>query len=543
MTTSPALRVTNTEPDDHSRKHSRATAYAASGSWPLLVVVVALSALAVWIVSPRFTIDGPSLVDDWAAISRSPDQLSRLVRLENPELERFRPSWIAWNYLQWHTFDGPRGLVGPNAWNIVRLLVFVIGMTLLTALMLPRARGLRETIIHAALAGLPAFAVLTVPKFARDFAWFGPQEPLLLGGLALGGALLALTARSLLDASPVRRWPVALAAVGGSFFWLVGVYQKEAALCAIPLIAAAFYAGRAHLAGWRRVSRARRRGLVVLGLVAALPLVHVAIEALRIALRGDIVYGAQVDGGAGIKRGLRVLYDWSHEAMPLNARYLMLAAVALVVVAALVRRKIDVLAVGALAAGALSIVFAAQSGVAVSRYYIPIYALCAVALSLSLARFPEVVQATGVLLVFFAFTPPTEPHAEVSRWSAEEQEHAKIVSLVADLERSGCTVAAQSLDLETSVALPVLVKLDSPAGYRQCVPGGAYFVLPAYPPARLSLLRACAPGRVQPIELGRLLGVYACSELRTGPIRDPDLGLVQPRQLLAAYRFPRMLTR
>jgi len=51
---------------------------------------VVVSVFAVWIVSPRFAIDGHSLVDDWSAISRSPDQLEALTRLENPEAERFR---------------------------------------------------------------------------------------------------------------------------------------------------------------------------------------------------------------------------------------------------------------------------------------------------------------------------------------------------------------------------------------------------------------------------------------------------------------------
>ena len=162
-----------------------------------------MSVFAVWIVSPRFAIDGPSLVDDWSAISRSPDQLAAVLRFENPEAERFRPSWIAWNYVQWHTFDAPQGLVGPNAWNVLRVLVFVVGMSLLTALMLPRARGRRQSVVHAGLAVLPAFTVLAVPKFARDFAWFGPQEPLLLGGLALGGSLLWIAASSLLADGPV----------------------------------------------------------------------------------------------------------------------------------------------------------------------------------------------------------------------------------------------------------------------------------------------------------------------------------------------------
>ena len=542
LTVSPTPPLPDAESRHGFGARSRVCAYAASGGL-IFIVVVAVSALAVWIMSPRLTIDGPSLVDDWSAISASPHQVSRLVRLENPEVGRFRPSSIAWNDLQWHTFDAPRGLVGPRAWNFLRLLVFVTGMTVMTALMLPRARGSRETIIHAALAGLPAFAVVTVPKFATDFARFGPQEPLLLGGLALGGALLAVTARLLLASAPIRPVPVASAAVGGSFFWLLGVYQKEVALSAIPLVAAALYAGRSHLGSWRRVSRKRRRALVALGVVVALPLVHMAVEVIRISLRGDVVYETDVGDGARIARGLRVLYDWSHEAMPLNSRYLMVVSVVLVVVVAAVRRKIDVLAVGALASGALSIVFAAQTEVVATRYYIPIYALFIVALSLSLAQLPTLVQAAGVLLVFFAFMPPYEPRAEVSRWSAEEQQQTKIVSLVADLHRSGCTVAVQSLDPETSLALPVLVKLHTTVTERHCIPRGAYFVLPAYPPPSLSLLRVCVRRRLEPIELGRSLGVYSCGQLRTGLIRDPDLGLVRPHQLLAAYRFPSAVKR
>ena len=487
--------------------------------WPLLAVVVALSVFAVWILSPRFAIDGPSLVDDWSAISRSPDQLEALARLENPEVERFRPSWIVWNYLQWHTFDAPQGLVGPNVWNIVRLLLFVVGITLLTALMLPRAHGFRESIVHACLAGVPAFAVLTVPKFARDFAWFGPQEPLLIGGLALGGALLALTVRSLLSEDPIRVSSTVAMGVGGCLFWLLGVYQKEVALGAIPLIAAALYTGRPTLSRWRHVSVGRQRALGALSVVAALPLAHVAVETARIALRGDIVYGAEVDAGAGIARGLEVLYEWWPEAMPQTARNLMLCTVALVVLVSIIRRSLDALALGALASGGLTILFAAQSGFAASRYYIPFYVLIAVAGCLSLARLPDPVQAAGVLVVFFAFVPVNETRDEVRRWSDEEQQHSEIVALVAGLERSGCTLAAAGLDLETDLALPVLVANESSGVTRACTDGGAYFVLPPPPAEDLPLLRACADGRLEPIEVGSLLGVYECGRLRAGAER------------------------
>lgn len=505
--------------------------------WPLALVVAGLSALAIWLVSPRFAIDGPSLVDDWAAISRSPDQVSNLLHLSNPEPERFRPAWIFWNYVQWNTFDAPRGLVGPNAWNVVRILLFVVGITLMTWLLLPQARARREAVIRACLAGIPVFAVIAVPKFARDFAWFGPQEPLLLGGLALGGSLLALAARALLAEDDPRPFVTAVMAVAGSLFWLVGVYEKELSLCAIPLVAAVLFGSREKARSWSRRGTGRRVALGAVGAVVVLPLLHVAVETARITIRGDIVYEAKVDGGAGIVHGLHVLYDWSHEAMPLQSRYLLVAALVLTAVAAVYRRRVDVLALGALASGALATVFAAQSGVAVSRYYIPLVALFAVALSLSLARFPELVRAAGVLFVFFAFVPLTETRAEVQRWSDEEQQHALLVRRVADLERSGCTVAVAGLDLETGLALPVLVGLDRSSSGQQCAEGGAYLVLPPYFDDNLSLAKTCAPGALEPLVLGRLAGVYECRRLRAGKIADPKLGSLTSAELLAAYRL------
>jgi hypothetical protein len=483
--------------------------------WPLLTAVVAVAVFAVWIVSPRFAIDGPSLVDDWSAISRSPEQLSAVLRFENPEPERFRPSWIAWNYVQWHTFGAPQGLAGPNAWNLLRVLMFVVGMSLLTALMLPRARDRRESIVYAGLAVLPAFTVLAVPKFARDFAWFGPQEPLLLGGLALGGSLLWIAASALLDDAPVGRIATAASAAAGSLFWLVGVYQKEVALSAIPLMAAALFVARARLSRWKERSAARRYALAAIGAIVVFPLLHVAIQVIRITLRGELVYGAEVDGGAGIRRGLEILYDWASEAMPQTARDLMFVTVALVVVASVVRRRVDVLAVGALVSGLLTIVFAAQSGVAVSRYYIPLLALFAVAASLSLARLPDLIGAAGLLVAFFAFMPPTETRAEVQQWSGEEQQHAQIVQLVAQLEHSGCIVAADGLDLETSLALPQLTSLEGPSRERTCT-AEAYLVLPPYGTEGLALTKTCRRGALAPVLVGRLLGVFACSRLGTG---------------------------
>jgi hypothetical protein len=501
------------------------------------VVVALVAGLAVWLISPRFEIDTPSLVDDWASLSRSDDQVARLVRLDNPEPQRFVPSVAIWSYVQWHTFDAPGGLVGPNFWNLVRLFTLVVGLSLLTAVALPVRPGAWNAVLLAALAGIPAFAVVTVPKFARDLARFGPQEPMLVGALALGGALLVLAAWELLTTSrPIGRWSTAALATGGSVAWIFGAYHKETSVCAIPLIAAVVFAGRDRLRAWPLVGTSRRIALGVLAAVVALPLLHVAIEGTRLAARGDLIYGAEVEGGGDLWSGFVDLYDWAHEPLPDNARLLMWSALALTAFAAVVRRRIDAIAVGALASGVLSLAFAGQSGVLATRYYIPVYALFAVAFALSLARLPTLVQVAGVLCVFFAFMPPTAVRDEVQSWTDEEVAGSAVVRDVAALEASGCTIAIAGVDPETTEALPVLVRLESATAPSSC--GGAPAHLLLGPDgASTSLYSACADGALTPVTESPLVTLHRCGRLSANAVRDPALGLVRPEQLLAVQRF------
>jgi hypothetical protein len=507
------------------------------GALALLLVVAAVFALAVWVVSPRFEIDTPSLVDDWASLSRSGDQVADLLRLRNPEEQRFVPSLALWSWLQWHTFDAPSGLVGPNAWNLLRILVLVAGLTLLTAVALPRRRdpgGVWGALLHAALAGIPAFAVVTVPKFARDMARFGPQEPMLVGALALGGALLVLAARSLLAPSPVPRRVVALT-LAGSLVWVFGAYHKETSVCALPLLAAVAWAGRGRLGEWGFLSRARKVVLGVLAAVVLLPLVHVAVAGARLAARGDLIYGADVEGGGDVWSGFVDLYDWAHEAMPENARLLMWAALALTALVAVVRRKLDVIALGALASGVASLALAGQSGVLATRYYIPAYALFAVAFALSLARLPAPVRLAGVLCVLFAFVPLPDTRGEVERWTAEEVAGAAVVQEVAALDVSGCALAIEGVDPETTQALPVLVRLQSEEA-RTCGDARAYLLL--HPNGEnTTLYSACAEGALQAVVESPLVHLHRCGRLADGPVRDPELGEVTPERLLELQRF------
>jgi hypothetical protein len=510
-------------------------------AWSLVAVAVAIFGLGVWLVSPRFEIDSPSLVDDWIAVTQGGEELEELFRHGNAEEQRFRPSWTVWNALQWHTFDAPDGLVGPNAWNLARLAVLVAGLMLLVALALPPPRGRVEAVVHAFVAGVPALLVVTVPKFARDLARFGTQEPLLVGGMALGGSLLVLAAREVLSPAPLPRARIAALLAAGSLLWLAGVYQKEISLGALPLLAAVLVAGRGRLRGWRSLSRARQRLLAAIAVVVALPLAHVAIESARIAARGDLVYGAQVDAGRGIVDGLAILYDWSTEVFSLTARRVVIAALVLTALVALFRRRLDLVALGALGTGAFALVLTAQSGVAVSRYYIPAYALAGVALALSLARLPVVLQAIGVAGLALAFLPATEARTEVEGWTVEERAGAALVEILAGLDANGCSIAMAGIDQETSLALAALVARDDRLPTGGCASGDVHLVLRPYGEGA-ALAAACARGALElvasPFSLeGGGVEIHRCSELGTAPVRDPALGVLAPDELVAARRF------
>jgi hypothetical protein len=504
----------------------------------LVVVGALVSGLATWLISPRFELDTPSVVDDWYGIAVVPDQLREVARFENPELERYRPGWVAWQALQWHTLDAPDGMVGPNLWGVLRIVILVAGLTLMTSVMLPRPRSARDAVLHAAVAAIPAFLVVVVPKFAVDLARFGPQEPVLVGGMALGGSLLVLAARPLLDpARPVPRLRTALLVLAGLVVWALGTYHKETALAVVPLLAAVLVAGRDRIAGWRDLSRPRRISLLVVTGIFLLPLLHVTVESIRILRGGDLIYDAEVDSGRGMLEGVQLLWDWRDEALPLAGRWLAVAAFGLTLLVLVLRRRIDFLALGALASGALALTLAGQSGVVATRYYIPSYALFAVAFALSLARLPTPFQVAGLAAVSLAFTPFAPIQEEVRRWVDGEQREGAVIRAVG--EQRGCTIATAGLDLERVFALPVLIALEQRGRETggACERGPTYMLVGNVEAAR-PLLRACDRGALTLVRSSEpFLSLFRCGRLRDERVRDPEIGTVDPEELVAVRRL------
>ena len=205
--------------------------------------------VAVWVVSPRLAITGPSLIDDWYALTHGSAEARQLVHRDLPDGIRYYPAWILWNYAQWRLPGAPGSLVGPNLLDLARILVLVAGLTAATNLVLPRSASPTR---HALLAALPALLVISTPGFAVDLARFGPQEPLLVGGIAAGGALLWWAARAVVDGRWLRAW--ALGVPGGAL-WLTGVYMKETSVCVLIGLSFIIAANGRRLRSLSRLSR------------------------------------------------------------------------------------------------------------------------------------------------------------------------------------------------------------------------------------------------------------------------------------------------
>ncbi len=460
-----------------------------------LLAVTAAVGVAVWVVSPRFSIDGPSLVDDWSAIERSPAQVRHLVRLftsadVGPSGQRYRPGWVLWNQVQWHTLGAPSGLAGPNFWDVARLLLLVGGVSSVVAVVLHLRIGLTSRMSWAAIALAPLLVVST-PQFAVDLARFGPQEPLLIGAMTLGGSLLSLGIAGLLDHTQ-RFARIGLLLAVGYAFWLVGVYQKESSVCVAALTPFAVAAARQELMRVGALDRARRWLLAAIAIAVAAPVAHVTVEVVLIARRGELVYGmtAQPSGGTASKVADSLIQMPS--SLGSLAGWALLVCLIAIVVRSIARRESDWMQIGLLVVALAFLGWSAQSGVFPSRYYMPTVALASIGLCVFLvqlsgrARVGAFALATGLTVVSLAAA-----HSKVADWARGESRGVAFVHAVMRARATGCPVAAAGLDPERSVALPVLSK---PADLASTCGGAAYLVTGAH--RRIdALIRACLPTR------------------------------------------------
>jgi hypothetical protein len=527
---------TGTEPSEAeaARPESRfdATPPPRVSRWLPALAFVFVMAVTLWILQPRFKAHFPSLVDDWFAIDNAPRAMSHLVRLDYVPEEvrdprRFRPSYNAvWNWLQWQTLDAPNGgMVGPNLWNFLRVGMLTGGVMLLVFLGAPFAK--RRTWWTAGAAVLAALVLVSIPAMMFEIARFGPVEPLLLGAMVIGGVLLiAGTARWIRG----ERWTrVVPALVGGYLIWLLGVFEKEASICALAL--APFLAlelvRRTREADW--IDRPLWREPKALGVaaLALLPVLFMLYQVRKIAAGGRTVYGADIPGNAsGFLDRLHdaFLGQWAGIGAEVGTPLLTGLAVAsgaAVLASGATRRRVPWLGIGLVVTAWLVLVFQGLGGEFAPRYYLPTIALFLAAIAVALLDAPLVLRAVAAVAgIVFVLGHAGTAHRIVDDIGTSQAQGGESVRAVAALHPSRCPVYMGSMPIEYADSLPVLVDIVPSEKSGGCTAGyDAMMVAGTAVGGAITdekILKACATGEWELIAKHVPFEIRGCRRLKTG---------------------------
>jgi hypothetical protein len=490
--------------------------------------------VTLWIISPRFSIGFPSLVDDWFAIDNAPNAMEHLVRLDYVPEEvrdprRYRPVYNAvWAWLQWHTLDAPSGMVGPNLWNLLRVTLLAGGIVLLIYAAVPARRRAGPWLpVFAALAPL---VLIATPSLAFNVARFEPGEPLMVGGMVVGGWLMILGARRWLQRP---RWTAVVPLlVVGWLLWLLGVYEKEAAICFLVL--APFL--HLHLERQAReegvvdVPLWRRPPVVAVWALALVPVLHLLWEVRKIAAGGETVYGAEIErSAAGFLDQLHASFvaQWRGILLELGTVYLAglcLAVCAAVIASGLTRRRVPWLTIGLVLCGWALLVFQGLGGELAPRYYIPTIALFVAALALAMLDAPVLVRWVGVAATVWFLAGHIGPsHRVVSQLADAEQFTEDAIRDIGTFHPGGCPVYMGHMEQEYAEAVPVLVDLvpgearrDCAAGYEAIMVRGKTGVTAI--PTNERIHRACEAPGWRPLRSNELFQIRGCGRLREGEV-------------------------
>ena len=460
-----------------------------------LACVATLGFAALVAVEPRIDHGFPSMVDDWSAIANAPDQLRSVIRLENPEEQRYRPGFVAWNALQWHTLGAPTGFAGPRLWGLARIAILVLGLAMLTRLLVTStgpATGRWETRWLLTLA-VPLL-IVTVPAGAIDLARYGPQEPLMVGCMSLGAALLVRSTDGLLE--PVRpAAPVLAASAIGLAAWWLGVLQKETSLCVLLLLPFLVPTVLGQRARWLALDGRRRAVLLALAVGVLLPFVPMLIRTVQLMLADSRVYEDVAAGRSVLER----LFDQIEDAGPMlhSPVFTVVAAFAIVALIVAALRGVDWLGVGLVVTAFAFVASAAESGVVASRYYLPPLTLLALAGARVVSRLrAELIVTVSAVAIGAGLWQLHDARGWVQWWVDGEERQGSIVREAAARAAGGCRVDVTGRNVELVDALPVLMPLaDEPA--RDCAPGERFVVVVDWFAGETTsddpVLAACAP--------------------------------------------------
>ena len=426
----------------------------------ILSAPVAVLGVAVAIIWPRFAVSGPSLIDDWDALLSAPATMHQIVRLHYPPGQRFFPTWILWNWLQWRVPGAPEHMLGPNLMDVARVALLVGGLTALTWILLPGRAG--RPVERLVLAVLPALVIVTVPAFAQDLARFGPEEPALVGGLMLGAALLVWGGRRLARGDGRSNAAAWFLVVPGWVLWCYGAGQKETSVCVLLLLGLAIPYGRLVRRAW---SPRQLRVLVGLAAAALVPIAVVFYEVVAILRRGTLVYGAHVKTGSGSVSVFTHAFRVMHASTQSYAGFVLLALVLLGLARSVRPLRVDWAQVAILVLGLASLEMSVQTDVYESRYYLPTIALWAVGAARTVARVPAPARTVALLAATALCAASAVPaHRMVRTWAAGDQQGDDLVRAVREHTHGGCHLTISGVDYERTRSIAALVSYPDGPG-------------------------------------------------------------------------------
>jgi hypothetical protein len=427
-------------------------------------------ALGLAVLSRRFDLSSPSMVDDWYFAGHPAESLAGLIHpFLHPVASRFRPAWNLWGELEWHTFGAPDTLTGPNLWGGLRVVLFVAGALLVPAVVAATSQPRPRPVALAVLVGAMGLLLFSGPSSDVDLFRLGPTEPVLVGAMSCGAALLLYGTGRLIDArrhpASWAGWALPLAALGGGLgLWLLGVYHKEASVTFFVL---APFLYRFLRRRWRQIGRIDRPlwrygPFQVTAALMLLPLVHIAVVTETISGRGASLYGASpphgISGWAG--RAIDALsFQWSHWAGIVGTGTWRIAAISILVLLAAsvlrMRKTLPWLPIGLIVTGWAALILQGFPLHEESRYYIPSMVLFGAAALLLLAQSPGWLQWTGAAAaVALAVTNVSGVRNAVDQWSGREKDDARAAGLIALLHPASCPVYMNEIDIERSEAMP-----------------------------------------------------------------------------------------
>lgn len=433
---------------------------------------------AMWLLSPRFGIPSPSAIDDWNGSTHGARSVGDLLLpfVDSP-VQRFRPGFDLFDYVEWHTLGAPLDMTGPNLWNAVRIALLVAAIGAVPALVARASRSDLSPFALAALAAIPPAVVVTGTTIPVDLARLAPQEPMLVGATVCGAALVLLGLDRHVSGESLRR-ALTPTAFGWPLF-VLGATFKEASMCflAVAPFLYLFLARR-----WRErgltdslLSPLRSPAFFAWAAALVVPLLWVAFRSATVGDEGANLYQAGAPTGAD-EWGDRLRYAWNLQWAGMTGtvgsalwRGLAVALPLMAVAVALDRRRVPWLALGLGLAAAGMLVVQGLPAIVTSRYFLPTMALVAMATTLLLAQgraWPRwAALAAGVVIVVGGAGTARQ---SVQAWAAGEKATSVFVAEMAEIVERGCPLHASGLDVERGEALPRLTALQVGRIGRRC---------------------------------------------------------------------------